>query len=313
MISPLQAKPRLTTALSFLAFGGTIAIYLSKRYLEKSCPRIPITQLPKNSACRDIVESSDRASGSAWGTDKSVLLPAWPDSSGIGREPHKTHWVTSFVALQVDVPIAQLERYGTSRSGDAYDLSRNLLSAFLDARARGVEAWFLDKDVPQLSFTPGSLLFGRPHSTGAFMLGSWSSARRIQLEHPFLPLETATPVCEFRPSKAMFTANNFDTETDGAGTVFYWKFPRCLVDRVDRAASYGIPWRLMDGGFQEFIVERISDETARVTYATIECGYMYPNGQRTKDFKKMPWWMYEMHVVYAQILLWKTVKQIGRS
>jgi hypothetical protein len=221
--------------------------------------------------------------------------------------------VTSLVALQVDVPIAQLERYGISKIGDAYDLSRNLFSAFLDARARGLDAWFLDKDVPQLSFTPGSLLFGRSYSAGAFMLGNWSSARRIQLEQPILPAETASPVCEFRPSKAMITASNINTETDAAGTVLYWKFPRRLVGQVDKAASYGIPWRLMDGGFQEFIVEKISDETAKVTYVTVECGNMYPGGQRERDFKKMPWWLYELHAAYAQILLWKTMKLIGRS
>lgn len=188
MNSLLQAKPRLTAALSFLAFGGTIAIHLSKRYLENSYPRVLITQLPKASACRNIIESSERAPGSPWGTDKSVLLSEWPGSNGIKRETQKTHWVTSLVALQADVPVAQLERYGICEVGDAYDLSRNLFSAFLDARARGLEAWFLDKNVPQLSFTPGSLLFGRPHSAGAFMLGNWSSARRIQLDQPILPL-----------------------------------------------------------------------------------------------------------------------------
>ncbi|KAL4813488.1 hypothetical protein BDW67DRAFT_168069 [Aspergillus spinulosporus] len=313
MSSLLQAKPCLTTALSFLAFSGTIAIYLSKQYLEKLCPRVLVTQLPKASACRNIVESSEKAPGSPWGTDRTVLLPAWYGASGIGRETHKTHWMTSFVALQVEIPVAQLERYGITRIGDAYDLSQNLFSAFLDARARGVEAWFLDKDVPQLSFTPGSLLFGRSHSAGAFMLGNWSSARRIQLEQPILPAETANPVCEFQPSKATTTANNMDTETDAAGTVLYWKAPRRLIGQVDRAASYGIPWRLMDGGFQEFIVERISDETTRVTYVTVECGNMYPEGQKERDFKNMPWLLYEMHVVYAQILLWKTMKQLGRS
>ncbi|KAL4758030.1 uncharacterized protein BDW70DRAFT_142495 [Aspergillus foveolatus] len=307
-----QANPRLTTAL-FLAFGGTIAICLSKRYLEKSCPRVLITQLPKASACRNIVESSEKAPGSPWGTDKSVLLPAWPGSDGIKRETQKTHWMSSLVALQVDVPVAQLERYGISETGDAYDLSRDLFSAFLDARARGLEAWFLDKDVPQRSFTPESLLFGGSHSAGALMLGYWSSARGIQLEQPILPAETASPVCEFRPSKAMITASNICTETDAAGTVLYWKFPRRLVGQIDKAASYGIPWRLMDGGFQEFVVEKILDETAKVTYVTVECGNMYPGGKREMDFKKMPWWLYELHVVYAQILLWKTMKQFGRS
>lgn len=213
------------------------------------------------------------------------MLSEWPGSNGIKRETQKTHWVTSLVALQVDVPVAQLVRCGISEVGDAYDLARNLFSAFLDARARGLEAWFLDKDVPQLSFTPWSLLFGRSHSAGAFMLGHWSSARRIQLDQPILHSETANPICEFRPSKAMITASNINAETDAAGTVLYWKFPRRSVDQVDKAASYGIPWRLMEGAFQEFIVEKITSETTKVTYVTVGCGNMYPGGQRERTSK----------------------------
>ncbi|KAL4997399.1 hypothetical protein BDV10DRAFT_186194 [Aspergillus recurvatus] len=312
MTAHLRAKPRLTTALSILAFGGTIAIYLSKRRLEKSYPRVPINQLPKSTACRNLIESSEPAPESPWGTDKSVLFSEWQAWSGSGGEKRKTHWMTSFVALQVDVPVAQLERYGQGSSGDAYGLSWNLLSAFLDARAKGVEAWFLDKDVPLLSFAPGSLLFGRGGSMGAFMLGGWSSGRRIPLEQPFLAPGTAHPVSEFPSSEQAIMTDNKHTETDAAGTVLYWRFPGNLIDLVNKAASYGLLWRLMDGGFQEFIVERISDETARVTYVTVECGDMYPGGRRERDFKKMPWWLYEMHVVYAQILLQRTMKQLGR-
>ncbi|KAL5046574.1 hypothetical protein BDW71DRAFT_181918 [Aspergillus fruticulosus] len=313
MASLLQAKLRLTTSLSILAFGGTIAIYLSKRRLEELYPRVPITQLPKSSACRNLIESSEQAPESPWGTDKSVLFSAWPGLSGSGGEKRKTHWMTSFVALQVDVPVAQLEGYGQNSSGDAYGLSRSLLSAFLDARAKGVEARFLDRGVPPISFAPGSLLFGRGGSMGAFMLGDWSSRRRTPLEQPYLTPGTAHPVSEFPSREQVIATSNKNTELDTAGTVLYWKFPGRLIDLVNKAAAYGLPWRLMDGGFQEFIVERISGETARVTYVTVECGDMYPGGRRERDFKKIPWLFYEMHVAYAQILLWKTMKQLGRS
>ncbi|KAL6237897.1 hypothetical protein BDW75DRAFT_202951 [Aspergillus navahoensis] len=315
----LQAKPRLTAALAILAFGGATAFYLSKRHLEELCPRVPITQLERTSACRNLIESCKPAAGSPWGTEQSVLLSAWPSGSGGVDENHKTRWMTSFVALQVDVPVAQLGKYvvsggdGQSRRGDAYDLSRSLFSAFLDARARGLEAWLLDKDDPPLSFAPGSLLFGRGSSMGAFMLGSWSSARGIPLKQPFLTPGTTHPVSEFPSNEQVITTGSSDKRGDAAGTVLYWTFPRCLVDLVNKVASYGLPWRLMDGGFQEFIVERISDETARVTYVTVEFGDAYPGGQTGRDFQKIPRVFYELHVVYAQILLWRTMKRLQQS
>ncbi|KAL4899058.1 hypothetical protein BDW74DRAFT_164064 [Aspergillus multicolor] len=262
------------------------------------------------------------------GAEKSVLLSKWPGVSGPGgaitstASENKTHWVTSFVALQADVPVKQLEGYGSSTQGqdaspsrvtnDAYGLSRNFLTTFLDARTKGVEAFFLDRDVPQLSFTPGSLLFGRGGSMGAFMLGSWSSSRGLPLHRPILSARTPHPVSDFPSNKSTLCVTT-GTAPDTAGSLIYWRFPRGFVDTVNEAASYGLPWRLMDGGFQEFIVERISDETARVTYITIECGDMYPGGQEQRDFKKSPWFMYELHVVYAQVLLWRTLRGVNEG
>ncbi|GIJ97912.1 hypothetical protein Aspvir_000018 [Aspergillus viridinutans] len=71
------------------------------------------------------------------------------------------------------------------------------------------------------------------------------------------------------------------------------------LDAVDKAASYGLPWRFMDGGFQEFIVEKVSDETARVTYISFECSNLHPGGQSTMDFKMLPWLPYEIHAGLA--------------
>jgi hypothetical protein len=74
----------------------------------------------------------------------------------------------------------------------------------------------------------------------------------------------------------------------------------------------------MDGGFQEFVVEKISDETARLTYICVECGRLCPDdtgageleGRKAWDFKKLPWLGYELHVLYAQWLLWNTVRRL---
>ncbi|RDW64428.1 uncharacterized protein DSM5745_09839 [Aspergillus mulundensis] len=332
MSNLFQTKSRLATTVSILALGGTIALYLSKQHLDRLCPRVPVTKLPKSSACRNLIESDEPAPASPWGTGKSVVLSSWPGASASGSahgdgntsSKSKTHWVTSFVALQVDVPVEQLERYGFCTKGedgqgrganeddDAYGLSRNLLGAFLDARAKGVEAFFLDRNVPPLSFTPGSLLFGRGSSMGAFTLGSWSSSRKLPLQPPILPAETAHPVSEFLSNEEALSVNE-EWVTDAGGTLLYWRFPHSLVNAVNKAASYGLPWRLMDGGFQEFIVERISDETARITYVTVECGDMYPGGQTKRDWKKLPWLVYELHVVYAQVLLWKTLRTLEQN
>lgn len=311
LITFIQARPRLAGVVSLAVAGTLVAAYLGKRSLDRSYPRIPITELPKSSACRNLLESGEIVPKPVWGMDKSVLLASWSGGD-------KTHWVPSFVALQADIPVSLLAEYGAFQSKksnvkeqeDAQVLMQNLVAAFLDARAKGPETWFLDKEVPALSFTPGSLLFGNQATMGAFMLGSWSTTRKTFIEGlQTLTSEATEPCSEFPSNREAIQ----DSPIDTAGTVMYWKFPNGLVRAADKAASYGLSWRFMDGGFQEYIVEKVSDETARVTYITIECSNLYPCGQATRDFKMMPWLAYELHVLYAQILWRNTMKQLHRS
>ncbi|RHZ64943.1 uncharacterized protein CDV56_108624 [Aspergillus thermomutatus] len=306
IITLMQNRPRLTGVVS-LAVAGSIVAYLGKRRLDRSCPRVPITQLPKSSACRNLVESGEAGPKTVWGMEKSALLASWSGGD-------KTRWVPSFAALQADVPISLLAGYGAFHSehdgdkDDAHHLMQNLVAAFLDARAAGPEAWFLDKEVPPLSFAPGSLLFGDQASLGAFMLGTWSTTRETSVHPQALGPKAPEPSSEFPSNRDAIQ----DSPTDTAGAVIYWKFPDVLVRTVDKAASYGLPWRFMDGGFQEFIVEKVSDEKARVTYISVECSNLHPRGQSTRDFKMFPWLAYEAHVLYAQLLWHNTVMQLHK-
>ncbi|KAL4964327.1 uncharacterized protein BDV14DRAFT_78504 [Aspergillus stella-maris] len=322
MASFLTSKPKLTGAISLLSLGS-LTLYITKKQLDKTCPRVPITQLPTSSASRNLIESGEPSSGleKPWGRDKSVLLSSWPG----GEEEGKTRWMPSFVALQVDVPIAQLERYyqydedneDWEKTKDVYPQSQNFMRAFLHGRAKGPERFFLDRDVPPFSYAPGTHLFGR-REFGAFMLGAWSSTRQMPFMRPDLPSGPPLPPSEFPSNEQAISRAQQTSEIDAAGTVIYWTFPKSLINAVNKAAAYYAPWRLMDGGFQEFIVERVSDETARVTYVTLECSDLYPDsanmgcggGERERDFKKLPGWFYEFHVLYAQVLLWRTLRQL---
>ncbi|KAL4942732.1 hypothetical protein BDV06DRAFT_191548 [Aspergillus oleicola] len=211
----------------------------------------------------------------------------------------------SFVALQVYVPIAQLDRYGDfqkderTNTTDAYPLAQILMRAFLQGRATGPEAWFLDRDVPPFTSTLGTHIFGRKEF-GAFMLGIWCLKRQAPFSPPALPAESPPPPSEFPSNEDIISRATATHDTDAAGTVIYWTFPRSLVNAVNRLSVNGLSWRLMDGGFQEFIVEKLSDETARVTYVTLECSNLYPDsgslesGSREMDFRKLPWCFHEM-------------------
>lgn len=304
----IQTRPRLVGVLSLTALGGVVA-YLEHRRLARSCRRIAVTELPKASACRKLVEETgEQIFQTPWGTNASTLLSPWSGGA-------KTHWISSFTALQVEVPVSLLLGYGRSRdlhdtekSDDTYDLMRNFLAAFLDGRATGPESLVLDKDVPFLSLRPGSLLFGRKSGLGAFLLGTWDSKRSRSIESLNLPSSVPQPCTKFSSNREGIQDNSVDT----AGAVFYWKFPNGLVRAVDSAASYGMPWRLMEGGFQEFIVERSSKDTAMLTYVTVECTDLYPVAQSSRDFKVLPKLLYEAHVLYAQSLFYKSVKQLGK-
>ncbi|PWY64254.1 hypothetical protein BO70DRAFT_347139 [Aspergillus heteromorphus CBS 117.55] len=303
----IKARPRLTAILSVAAFGS-VAIYFTRRHFDRSCPRIPITDLPQSSACRYLLErAGESPTQKPWGMETSTLLASWSGGD-------KTHWVPSFTAHQVEVPLSLLAGYGASSNQDnvakhdAHHLMQNFVAAFLDARATGPEATFLDKSRPSLSFMPASMLFGDRAFPGAFMLGTWSSTTGASIQPLDLPSDAIKPVSEFFSNRDVIQGSEVDT----AGAVMYWKFPDGLVKSVDQAASYGCPWRLMEGGFQEFIVERVSDEKARLTYVTIECSNIHPEGQATRDFKRLPWVLYEAHVLYAQSLLAKAISQLGK-
>ncbi|KAL2827285.1 hypothetical protein BJY01DRAFT_255740 [Aspergillus pseudoustus] len=310
MTSFISSRPKLAGALCLITVGGTV-LYLGKRRLNQLCPRLSVTDLPRSSACRKLVEEGESVNHTAWGMNKSTTLSSWSDAH------NQTHWVTSFAALQTEIPISSLASYEKvitknqtdPEKSDTLYLAQNLLAAFLNGRATGLEPRFLDKDVPPLSFTPGSHLFGQSTSMGAFLLGSWSSLKAISVQPDALPSTPLMPVSAF-PSNS----DTIDNQADAAGTVMYWMFPRGVVNSLDKAASYGLPWRAMDGGFQEYIVEKVSDETARVTYVMVECGNLYPSESSSKsarDYKKIPWLFYELHVLYAQILWYKMLRQLG--
>jgi hypothetical protein len=257
-----------------------------------------------------LIEGGEVSGQIPWGVDTSPLLSSWSDPCD------KTHWVTSFAALQAEIPISHLAKYEAAQEKkgepeyektDTYHLAQNLLASFLNNPAIAPERWWLDKNIPPLSFTPATPLFGNPN-IGAFLLGSWSSTRGTPIQPNALPPNVPTPVSEFPSNNDVL-----DPQTDTAGSVFYWMFPRGLVNSVDSAASYGLPWRIMDGGFQEFIVEKVSEDTARVTWVMVECADLYPDQSDNSmmNYKKMPWILYELHVLYAQILWYGTLRHLG--
>ncbi|PWY90595.1 hypothetical protein BO94DRAFT_623343 [Aspergillus sclerotioniger CBS 115572] len=300
MRSLIHRHPLLTSILS-LASLTTLTAYLTKCHLDQSFPRIPITDLPKSSACRTLLETPSDTSTptpTPWGMKSSPLLTRWSGGP-------KSHWIPSYVALQAEIPISQLESPNDSNTkSSTHDLTQTLLSAFLSARSTGIETILLDRSIPYLSFTPGHHLFGRAKTMGAFLLGTWSSKQGMTLHPGDLPSEAVKPVTEFCSNESTVRGEGRDV----AGAVVYWKFPDGLVNAVDRA---GLPWRLMEGGFQEFMVERVSEEKARVTYVCVECMNMYPGGDRsTRDWRMLPWVMYELHVVYAQVLWWKMMRRL---
>ncbi|KAA8647425.1 uncharacterized protein ATNIH1004_006118 [Aspergillus tanneri] len=61
---------------------------------------------------------------------------------------------------------------------------------------------------------------------------------------------------------------------------------------MDRATSYDWPWRVMEGRYQEFVIENASDDKAKIAWAIVECSNLHPEGQSTRDFKKLA---YELH------------------
>ncbi|KAJ5658255.1 uncharacterized protein N7484_001904 [Penicillium longicatenatum] len=312
--------------LGALGLGSAtiITAYISKQYLDRSCPRIPISKVSQLSACRQLVDtacdSSDDDVPKPWGGEKSGPLPSWSEASSGDR---KSRWLSSYVAVQVDVPVALLESYTSEaresvsaksdkepRSADG--MARNLIAAFLDARSTGPDGWLIDRNVPPRTYMPGSHLFGEAPGLSAFMFDSWSSTLTSGIQPTVLPASAPVPSSFFPSNEALLASRDLSLP-ESAGTVIYWKFPVGAVNAFNKAASYGWPWRVMEGGWQEFIVEKISEETARVTYVALECSDLHPGDQTPRDFKRMPWLAYEAHVLYAQSLLLHTVRQLRKA
>ncbi|KAB5560042.1 hypothetical protein GE09DRAFT_1188447 [Coniochaeta sp. 2T2.1] len=343
ILTTVQSHPKLTIAVSVSATLLTAA-YLAKRQLNSLCPGVSLSSLPRSSAIRILISTAEEHTTQAppppppWGLTTSPLLPSWSSSTKPANDEKTSHTIHSFLALQTTIPTSLLSTYSSSSTPtptsnnndeDAYPLTQALLSAFLSARSTGPEArFFLDVDLPTLpiSFSsPGAHLFGRsnPGELGAFLLGTWSTARHLSVSPTTTPLPADVP----RPPTA-FPSNKIrvaeEEKPDAAGAVMYWRAPAGLVETVDRlAAARGMPWRMVEGGYQEWIVERTpKEEEVRVTYVTVETGSLYPgagHGEREgegggkRDWKKMPGWMYQLHVAYAQWLLWKTLRRLRRG
>jgi len=296
------------------------------------------------------------------------LLAAWP---GTGADDNitniKTHHITSFVALQAEIPASFLEGYVSTRTSakshhthqtdltptensiTTSHLAQNFLTAFLDSIANNPERWFLnDKNLPPLSLKPGTQIAGRrnPNSGlfAAFILGTWSSTygakRSLNTDLSALPADTPRlPVTEFPSNEdAISSVGPSDGQEDAAGAVFYYSFTEGFVRAIDKFTSWaGLPWGMLEGGYQEFIVERVpgKDDMVRLSYVPVECaalagfssdsrssttigesltGQSDDGEEGNKGYpKRLPGILYEAHVLYAQFLLWKTIRHLRRQ
>ncbi|KAK3361305.1 hypothetical protein B0T24DRAFT_684970 [Lasiosphaeria ovina] len=316
----VQHQARLVAGGIVSLTAISAALYLVKRELDRACPRVSVAQLPKASATRNFIEAANKTAPPArraWGLDTPPpLLSPWRPGEP-GREASATHWVPSFAALQVDVPASLLvspragldDNDNGNNNNNTTRLMQTLVAAFLAARATGPDSWLLDRDVPPLAFAPAHRLFGRPAGLGAFVLGTWSRQRQLQPDRDLPPAAPQLPLCAF-PSNAAAVRSSGDP--DSAGAVVYWRVPAGFGAAVDGAArKCWLPWRLPAGGFQEFVVERVSPATARVTYVSAEAARLWPDGAvGAADYGKLPWFLYELHVVYAQCLLYNTLRRL---
>ncbi|KAK0738194.1 hypothetical protein B0T18DRAFT_311322, partial [Schizothecium vesticola] len=295
-------------ALSVVSLTAA-TLFVVRHRLEKTCRRVPLSSLPRSSACRNFVENSASATTSvspkAWGLDQTRLLPSWPP--GEDRGPI-THWIPSFVAVQMDLPeeILSANSRIPETSGDVLPLAKSLLAAFLDARAAGPEPWILDRDVPSLSFAPGHRLFGVTPEPGAFLLGTWSNVSGEHIDPLAVPDSAPRPVAAFPSNRELVKQGG--SEVPAAGSVLYWRAGQVGVKLLDWVAGLAFP----EGGFQELIVERVADGKVRVSYVSAEVTTCrQEEGQKEQsELRRLPWPLYELHVMYAQSLLAGAARQL---
>ncbi|KAK0619587.1 hypothetical protein B0T14DRAFT_431665 [Immersiella caudata] len=297
----LPSRLLIRAVISIASLSGA-AFYFTRQRFNQKCPRIPLSALPESSACRNLLDTNETLDRQAWGLLNSRLLASWPGSNNAS-----THWIPSFTAVHVEIPVVSLAGSSADGDRDLLPLVKNLVAAFLDARAAGPESWILDREVPALSFSPGHHLFGTTPEPGAFLLGTWSSISGEGLEPPALPSDAPRPVASFPSNRGFLDAG----EHEAAGLVLYWRAVERSVQAANRGMGrIGLPWRVMEGGFQELIVERVSEGTLRVTYVSVEASRIAdPRGERS--FGRLPWLLYEMHVMYAQHLLLGAVGKLG--
>ncbi|KAH6658266.1 hypothetical protein BKA67DRAFT_557557 [Truncatella angustata] len=295
----IRRRPLISLSTGLCALGGSW-LYVRARDLERKCPSISVQQIPRGSACQHFIETVGEPLGTTLNSSyQPRLVAAW---TGTRRD----RWVPYCVAIQKEVPLSIFSAYGTEEN-DAKSLATQLMRAFCDARAKRPESVHLFKDdIVCSSFEPGTPLYGKANGLSTNVLGVWSMRGGSDISPPSVSLSRSYPVAEFPTNEeAIRTASG-----DSAGIVTFWSFPSHVASVADKAASYGYPWRFMLGGFHELIVEKSSEDTARITYVMLECYHLYPNGQAEPDFKTTPQWTQKLHRLYAQDLLEKAVQHI---
>lgn len=100
----------------------------------------------------------------------------------------------------------------------------------------------------------------------------------------------------------------------GAPLLIEWSMPLRARRFFDKLAAWGSPWKLMEGGRQEWSigsVSRLPGETEDMVEIRYACGQDYKivvgeNGEG----KMVPDWFGRIHRVYARILLDETAREI---
>ena len=93
----------------------------------------------------------------------------------------------------------------------------------------------------------------------------------------------------------------------GSPLLIQWHMPDYAIRLFEGLERWGFPWRLMEGGRQEWIVSRnvTADGEVTVQYVTAQ-DYKVGDG----DGKVLPEWAWRLHCAYARYLLDQAVKEV---
>lgn len=86
-----------------------------------------------------------------------------------------------------------------------------------------------------------------------------------------------------------------------------WHMPTHITAFFERIASWGYPWRMMDGGRHEWVVKD-AGETVEVCFAAAHDYKVV--AEEGSEGKVIPHWVQRLHRAYARFLLDQAVKQI---